>query len=475
MSQIGRWVKGLLGGRAAEEQAAAATAGAAASAARPAGDGAPVAASSADVPRPASSSGSAKSTEAKKPEPKSLTTANPEARNPEARKSDNGATSAKSPDNGGTAKRPAAKAAAPAGAMTSSRFLPVVLGISGIGLSLWMMHEYSSFVAPIFFALNMMITAYPLYRIQRRYRVPTVIAVLVTGLTVIALLALFLFGMYWAVAAMVQKLPDYNSQFAAMYTDTITWLAGLGLSEEMLRDQVMSIDPSQLAGVVSGVLASMGNVGTLLVVMITALIFMLMDTPQMQERLDIASRNHGSFIGALGNFAVGIRRYWIVTTVFGLIVAVLDLAVLIGLGVPLALVWAVFSFLTNYIPNIGFVIGLVPPALLALVDSGPRTAIAVVVAYSVLNFVVQSIIQPKFAGNAVGLTPTLSFISLMLWTAVLGPLGALLALPMSLLVKALLIDPDPQSRWVNALISSRPQDAISAEPVEEPELALGND
>ena len=90
------------------------------------------------------------------------------------------------------------------------------------------------------------------------------------------------------------------------------------------------------------------------------------------------------------------------------------------------------------------------------------------VAYSVLNFVVQSIIQPKFAGNAVGLTPTLSFISLLLWTAVLGPLGALLALPMSLLVKALLIDPDAKTRWVNALISSRPQDAVVPEQAAEP-------
>ena len=349
------------------------------------------------------------------------------------------------------------QAAAQAGGARSN-LLPVLLGVAAIGLSLWTMREYASLLGPVFFTLNMMITAYPLYRFLTKNRVPNIIAIAATGLLVVGFLAMFLFGLYWSVAAMVQKLPEYKPQFTRMYDDIIEFLAGLGLSEQMIRDQIMSIDPQSIASAATGLLSDVGSVGSMIVVIVTALIFMLMDTPRMDERLSLARKDHGGFIGALGNFAQGIRKYWVVTTVFGLIVAVLDLAVLLGLGVPLALVWAIFSFLTNYIPNIGFVIGLVPPALLALFDSGPRTAIAVVIAYSVMNFVVQSIIQPKFAGNAVGLTPTLSFISLLLWTAVLGPLGALLALPMSLLVKALLIDPDPRTRWVNALISSQPQD-----------------
>ena len=129
------------------------------------------------------------------------------------------------------------------------------------------------------------------------------------------------------------------------------------------------------------------------------------------------------------------------------------------MGVPLAIVWAIFSFLTNYIPNIGFVIGLIPPALVALFANGWQTAVLVIVMYSVLNFVIQSIIQPRFAGESVGVTPTVSFVSLLLWAAVLGGMGTLLALPMTLLVKSLVIDADPRARWVNALIASDPKDA----------------
>ena len=184
----------------------------------------------------------------------------------------------------------------------------------------------------------------------------------------------------------------------------------------------------------------------------------------MHDRLRMAGSRKPDVVLALESFATGIRKYWLVTTVFGLIVALFDWAALLIIGVPLAGVWALFSFLTNYIPNIGFIIGVIPPALLALFDDGWVAAVAVVVSYSVLNFVIQSIIQPKFAGDAVGLTPTMSFVSLLLWGWVFGALGTLIALPCSLLVKATLIDHDPGARWVNALISSRPTEGLEDSP-----------
>ncbi|HAN85387.1 MAG TPA: AI-2E family transporter, partial [Micrococcus luteus] len=157
---------------------------------------------------------------------------------------------------------------------------------------------------------------------------------------------------------------------------------------------------------------------------------------------------------ALGELDQGVRRYWVVTTVFGLIVAVLDVIALMLIGVPLALVWGVLSFLTNYVPNVGFIIGLLPPAVLGLAAGGWSDFLWVVVSYSVLNFVLQSVIQPKVAGDAIGVIPTVSFLSLLFWAWVLGPLGAILALPCTLLAKAVLIDADPNARWINALIAS---------------------
>jgi predicted PurR-regulated permease PerM len=79
--------------------------------------------------------------------------------------------------------------------------------------------------------------------------------------------------------------------------------------------------------------------------------------------------------------------------------------------------------------------------------------VLVVVAYSLINFVIQALIQPKFVGDAVGLSISLTFLSLVFWSYVIGPLGALLAVPLSLLAKALLVDADPDSRWLDPLIA----------------------
>jgi AI-2 transport protein TqsA len=153
----------------------------------------------------------------------------------------------------------------------------------------------------------------------------------------------------------------------------------------------------------------------------------------------------------------------LVTALFGGIVAILDTGAVWLLGVPLALVWGLLSFITNFVPNIGFIIGLVPPALL---DGGWGSMLAVIAVYCVLNLVIQTFIQPRFVGDAVGLGTTVAFLSLALWTYSLGGLGALLAVPMTLLVRAVLIDADPAAGWAVLFLGSTPK--LSPDAGEKP-------
>ena len=92
------------------------------------------------------------------------------------------------------------------------------------------------------------------------------------------------------------------------------------------------------------------------------------------------------------------------------------------------------------------------------------TAIIVVAVYSLLNFVIQTIIQPRVVGVTVGLSATLSFLSLIVWASILGASGAFLAIPLSLLVKALLVDVDPDQDWVKVLLSSEKPGDVSEPP-----------
>jgi predicted PurR-regulated permease PerM len=98
----------------------------------------------------------------------------------------------------------------------------------------------------------------------------------------------------------------------------------------------------------------------------------------------------------------------------------------------------------------------VPPAALGLLIGGPGLMLLIIVVYIVLNFIIQSVIQPKFVGDAVGLSVSLTFLSLIFWVFVLGPAGAFLAVPLSLLAKALLVDVDSDSDWLRPLLSGEP-------------------
>ena len=184
----------------------------------------------------------------------------------------------------------------------------------------------------------------------------------------------------------------------------------------------------------------------------------------MGDRLALIAQDRPKIVEALGHSAWGTRQYLLVTTVFGLIVAVLDSVALALLSIPLAVTWGLLSFITNYIPNVGFIIGVVPPALLALLTGGPKLMVIVIVVYCVLNTVIQSVIQPRFIGDAVGLSVTVTFVVLFFWSWLLGPLGAILAIPLTLLAKALLVDIDPQARWADALLRASAKEPDPAEP-----------
>jgi predicted PurR-regulated permease PerM len=226
---------------------------------------------------------------------------------------------------------------------------------------------------------------------------------------------------------------------------------------------VDAIDPGQIVdlalSVLSGTLGVLGN----LFFLITVLLFIAFDTDSTRRSLRTLGERFPNPVAALSSFAEGARSYMAVSAGFGLVVAVIDGVVLYVMDVPGAFVWAVLAFVTNFIPNIGFIIGVIPPALIALLDGGPGLMVAVIVVYSVVNFVIQSVIQPRVVGDKVGLSGTLTFLSLVFWTWVVGPVGALLAVPLTLLMKALLVEADPHLQWALPLISGTPEKS-------EPEL-----
>ena len=324
--------------------------------------------------------------------------------------------------------------------------------------------QLSRIVGPFFLALNLMIVVWPVQRFLSR-RIPRVLAAILSGILAVVIIGLLFWVIGWAASLFVQEIPQYKGQFQTMYDQVLNLAAQFGVTSTQIIDQLTSINPGSVVSVVGSLVLNVGSAVSLFVVVITVLLFMVVDSVDFEARLErLGQRHNPMLVLALNSFARGVRKYWVTSTVFGLIVSTLTWVGLAAYGIPLAIVWAVLAFVTNYIPNIGFVIGLVPAAVMGLLAKGPWGAVFVIVLYGVLNFVIQGVIQPKVAGEAVGVTSTVSFLSLLIWAVVLGPLGALLALPATLFVKALVVDADPKARWINALIASNPKTS-SEEPV----------
>ena len=347
----------------------------------------------------------------------------------------------------------------PQDAPTAPNAIAVVVALAGSVVVLLGMREFADMLAPFFLTISLFIAAYPIQPKLVAAGVPRVVASILLGMLVFTILGLFFYALTWSITQLVTELPKYQAQFWNLYNETIAWLGTWGVSETDVSKQLQQLSPASFAGILQSTVRELTSVATLLVVIITMIFMMAIDSGTFGERYRTLYRHQPRMWLSVADYTTGVRRYWVVTTVFGLIVAVIDVFALMILGVPLAMVWGILSFLTNYIPNVGFIIGLIPPAIMALLANDPLTALLVVIIYSVVNFGIQGVVQPKFNGDAVGVTAMVALLSLLLWSAVLGALGALLALPMTLLIKALFIDHDPRLRWVNAFISNDPSTA----------------
>jgi predicted PurR-regulated permease PerM len=252
-------------------------------------------------------------------------------------------------------------------------------------------------------------------------------------------------------AAILYQSPEKLNAIVANITQTLEQL-GVNTSD---TSQITSlISPARIASVASSLVSASAAAAGAIGLIFALAFFMALDADNFSSRIRLVTRFRPDTATALTNLGKSTRSYYIVAAVFGAIVAVVDWILLTIVGVPDAWLWAILAFVTNFIPNIGFLIGLIPPTIIALVTMDWQSAVIVFLGYCVINVVIQVLIQPKVVGDTVQINATLSFLALIVWTFILGGLGAILAIPMTLLVRALFVDSKPQLRWVRVLFSS---------------------
>jgi predicted PurR-regulated permease PerM len=344
------------------------------------------------------------------------------------------------------------------------RGLIVLLGAAAASLTIGGVRAASEIIGPIFLALVLTVAVHPLrgYLVDS-HRWPTWAGTLAAILAAYVVLVAVLAALVYSAAKFAGLLPHYQEDLHQLVTSITDAWSRAGLPQQQADAVTRSLDPERLITTLTEILTGLAGAASSLFFLFVLLLFMAVDAGQLPAKLAAAREGRVAVVSGLEAFAHGTRLYLVVATVFGFVVAVLDTAFLSFTPIPDPLLWGLLAFITNYIPNIGFVVGLVPPAVLGLFEGGPGLMLLVIVVYSVLNAIIQSVIQPRVVGETVGLSGTVTFVSLLFWAWVLGAVGALFAVPLTLLVKCLLVDVDGRASWVGPLLDGAPAPSPAAD------------
>lgn len=314
-------------------------------------------------------------------------------------------------------------------------------------------------VVPLLVAVALVVIVYPVRRIVERGTGVGWLSTVALIAACYAILALFALLLVFAATRFVHLVPEFSADLAAASARLSGVLTTAGFDRGSADNASAWLEPATVLAAGGAVVDYVADSVTSLFLALVFVFFLGVDSGHFRSIRSRFSEARRAELDALVRLAADVRRYFAVNAVFGAIVAALDVVLLAILNVPGAAVWGVLAFVTNFIPNIGFVIGLIPAAVFALLSGGWVTAAVVVAGYCLINVVLQVFVQPRFVGEAVHLSQTLAFGSVVFWSAVIGPLGAILAVPLTVAARAAVLHGARGDGWAWWLTGDRREGA----------------
>ncbi len=286
----------------------------------------------------------------------------------------------------------------------------------------------ASIINPILLAAVITITVLPIPSKLAKKGVPGWLSLVLTILLVVLILALVIFTVFFSVAKLSTELPVYLAEGTSQATQDLSSTENTTLSIQI--EQVTK----SLGPVVQGVLTAILDVVVTFGLALFIFFFMISAALALPTPSRMGLDPGSSIIGKISALTEDIRKYMTVLTGINFLVGLGDTIFLIIMGVPYALLWGLLAWFMGYIPSIGFMIALIPPVLMAYALYGLPTALIVLVGYILINGGIQNFIQPKIMGQSLKVSPLVIFVGLFIWGYLLGGIGAILAVPMTMLV-----------------------------------------
>lgn len=298
------------------------------------------------------------------------------------------------------------------------------------------------------------ISAPPFFWLTEK-KIPTALSLVI----VIGAVILFALLIVSLVSSSVQdfsnSLPYYQSRIVEITSGLLTWLKGFGVD---VSSQVVLeyFDPRVAMKLVTRFLTELGGILANGFLILLAVSFMLLESSTFTTKIAVAFGEQTNSQQHIKKFTASLKQYISIKSIMSVITGVIITIFLAVLGVEYPLLWGVLAFLLNYIPNLGSILAAVPAILMALIQLGAGSAAIVAAGYMVINILMGSILEPKYMGRGVGLSTLVVFLSLVFWGWVLGPVGMLLSVPLTMTLK-IALESSEDSRWLAVILGSENQ------------------
>ncbi|MCA9695403.1 MAG: AI-2E family transporter [Nannocystaceae bacterium] len=330
-----------------------------------------------------------------------------------------------------------------------------IVTLAALAVVVWGLKAGGTLLLPCLVSVFLAIVAAPPVLWLERKRVPVGVAVMIVMIGVLGATAGFGFLVALSVRDFSQAIERYRVRLQELLDPILDLLADYDI-QITTKDLYAQIEPAAVmdwAGSTVGVVLS--AVSAITVVVLTVL-FILLEAAGFPRKLRAATSDPVAAMGNGAKIMLEIQRYLTLKTLLSLATGFLIWLWALVLGVDFPLLWGLLAFVLNYIPNVGSVIAAIPALLVAFVQLGPGTTGLLGLGYVVVNTVIGNVVEPQLMGNKLGLSPLVVFLSLLFWGWVWGPIGMLLSVPLTMVLK-ILLEQSEESSWLATLLGPTPR------------------
>ncbi len=267
-------------------------------------------------------------------------------------------------------------------------------------------------------------------------------------------------------AGFKSELPFYQSRLGVISASFFSKLNELGLSVDMTQLKA-SVNPSAALSLAGTTLASFGNLMTSSVLILLTVVFILAEEVGFSDKLRMGNPDCEKTLEAVGRFTKSVIRYMAIKTGLSILTGLIVMLWLWIQGVDYFVLWGMLAFLLNYVPTLGSILAAIPAVLLALIQLGVGDALITAAGFVFVNFAIGNIVEPRMMGKGLDLSALVVFLSLVFWGWVLGPVGMLLSVPLTMTVK-IALESIEETRWVGVMLGA----GVRAGPGDESEQGV---